>query len=651
MRWLLRAGAALVLLALLAAGALFLLPAERIAALVTQEVSARTGRDFFILGKVRPVFFPVLGVRVGEIRFGNAEWSRSETMLSAESLVVGVELMPLLGGEIRIRDFRLQEPVLLLERNAEGIGNWELPALAGAAGDAGGGSAALPAFSLADGRISGARITYRDPALGPALRIEGLDLALALDEAAGPIRIEGRLALAGEAIDFRLGIASFQDFLQGRTRDVSLALESGFASLAASGSAALSPPSARLMLEARISDLARALALAGQDLPPAAGRAGLAGELTLSAEGALFLRDGRLDLDDQGLAVDLDLDFARSPRPKLTARLRGGALDLSGFTAAAEAEAPAPAPADAASSWPETALDFSALKLLDADVALAAESIDLGLARLDQTRIRAQLERGRLVVGLREVAAYGGRIEGEFVINARGGLSMGGDLNARDLQLLALLNDLAGYDRLDAAASGRLKFLASGASPGALMRSLSGRGRLDVGAGEMIGLDLVGMLRNLDASYRGEGSKTIFESVSGSFTIADGVLTNEDLRFESPLVRADGRGEVDLGARSLAYRLTPTAFTGGAADPGAGISVPVLITGPWSALKFRPDLEGLFDAELEARRAEAEAKIRADLERAAREAEQKLRDDAERALREGVEKGLGDALRRALGQQ
>ena len=633
MRWFLRLAFALAAIVALAIGAVALVPAERIAGLVTQEVSARTGRDFFILGKVRPAFFPVLGVRVGDIRFGNAEWGRQETMLSAESLLIGVELIPLLKGDIRIRDFRLRNPVLNLERNADGRGNWELaPPREDAPGTGGG---AAPAFSLADGRISGARIAYSDRASGQEIRINGLDLALSLPEIRGPLTFSGAFGYRGARLDFSGAIADLGAFLQGGLGDVSLELGSGFAGLSVVGLAGLDPPAADLRLEARISDMAQALALAGQAGAVPLKSAALSGRLTLAESGALFLRDGRLGLDDQGL--DVELDLVPAPRARLTARITAGALVLPG-PAGGEA-----ADGAAGDGWSEAPLDLSALRLMDADIGFAAQSLRLGPLRLGATALRARLERGRLVIGLNGIDAYQGRISGEYVINARGALSMGGDLVARELQLLPLLNDVAGYDRLDAAASGRVKFLTSGDSVAALMRRMSGSGRLDIGAGEMIGLDIAGMLRNLDASYRGEGSKTIFDSISGSFTIKGGVLTNDDLKFESPLVFATGAGEADLAERTLAYRLTPTAFGGRSLSEAGGISVPVLISGRWDDLGFRPDLGGLFDAGLE--------KQRADLERAAREAEQKLRGDAERALQEGVEKTLGDVLKRALGQQ
>jgi AsmA protein len=191
-----------------------------------------------------------------------------------------------------------------------------------------------------------------------------------------------------------------------------------------------------------------------------------------------------------------------------------------------------------------------------------------------------------------------------------------------------LLADFAGYDRLVADAQLGVNFLASGGTMDALMKSLSGEGAMNVGSGEILGLDIAGMIRNLDASFQGEGSKTVFDDMTASFTIAGGVLTNNDLNFVSPLLTAKGEGQLNIGAQTINYRLDPTAL---AAQLDSGIRVPVLITGPWSDIKYRPDLKALIDTELEAEKAK--------LKEAAKAKEAELKAKAAEKLGVTVEEG------------
>ncbi len=155
---------------------------------------------------------------------------------------------------------------------------------------------------------------------------------------------------------------------------------------------------------------------------------------------------------------------------------------------------------------------------------------------------------------------------------------------------------------------------------------------------EILGLDLVGMLRHFDTSYRGEGKKTIYDAITASFVIRDGVLQNDDLLFKAPLATAKGKGRVDIGAKTIDYRVEPVALA--KADGTGGIAVPIIIKGPWADPSFRPDLAAI-------------AAERAGVDK------EELKDRVDEAVRDAVTQKLGidrtegegveDAVRRELG--
>jgi AsmA protein len=250
------------------------------------------------------------------------------------------------------------------------------------------------------------------------------------------------------------------------------------------------------------------------------------------------------------------------------------------------------------------------------------------------------------VIDIREMQAYGGQITGDFVLNGRGGLSVGGRLTFADIQTQPLLTDLAGWDRLASTGDFELEFLGVGNSIDAIMKSLKGQGALELGRGELRGLDIAGMLRTLDPTYFGEGQKTSFDGLAGTYTIADGILLNSDLKLIAPFVTASGAGEIGLGQRTLNYRLRPTALA--AEDGTGGVMVPLLITGTWADPRFRLDLESIAREKMEA---EAKA-VAARLEAEAKAAEAAAKAELEQRLKEelGVEvepdESLGDAATR-----
>ena len=129
----------------------------------------------------------VAGLRIGwgnplvleltGLRLANASWGSVPDMLSIERLSAAIDLPDLLRGVLRFETLRLEKPMLLLERDASGVGNWRFSKAASTAS----GLAIVPknrtqfptliAFALQNGRV-----TYR--ATSSDLHIDFHDLAI-----------------------------------------------------------------------------------------------------------------------------------------------------------------------------------------------------------------------------------------------------------------------------------------------------------------------------------------------------------------------------------------------------------------------------------------------------------------------------------------
>jgi len=648
MRWILRLIAVIVVLVALAFGVLTLVPGDKIAGFAAREISARTGRKVTIGGDVKPVFYPVLGVRTGPIEIANAKWADSPFMVKADSLLIGVKLMPLLSGTVKIKQLRIDHPVIRLERAKDGRANWDLsPDTTGkntAAGASQGG--ALAGFTLAKGQITNGSFTYDDRQSGSEFTLKNIDLALAIPTADGVAKIDGTATRNGQTVSFNGAIAGFSTAMSGAVSDLSLGLKGGFGRLTFKGRAGVAPVVAQGDLSFEATDVKAALALAGvqAQLPAGIGKtAALDAKLALTKDGTLSLRDATVALDQNKLTGDIEV--STTGRPTIRGKLTAGALDFSalvGGQSGASGTAAAPA-----GGWSKSAIDASGLEALDADLVLTAKSLDLGAVRFDAIRARGKLENGRLTVDLGQARAYGGTIAGKVVLNGRKGLSISADIAAKQVQLRPLLSDAANYNRLAAAADIKLRVLTSGNSVDRLMRRLSGNGSVKVGAGEIIGFDLAGMLRTLNTSYRGPSNKTVFNSITGTFSIKDGVLSNNDLVMQSPIVDVTGAGKVDLGAQSLDYRATLLAsYNAAAGAQQTGPMLPLRIFGPWNNMSYVPDLNALAGKKIEKQRAAAVAKLKATAAQAKAEAATKLRQDADKALKGSVGKALGGLLNR-----
>ncbi len=639
MRWVFRLLGVLLSVLVLTVAALFLIPAERIAGIAADRFEAATGRTLTIAGPVRPSVWPVIGARVGDVRLSNAAWSDAGPMFEAAEVDLGLDLRSLMAGDIVITRLEAVAPRILLERQADGTTNWDFGATEEGAGAAAAGSGR--ALSLALAQISDGVLEVRDRTAGIDLRLEDVDLELRLPDLDGPgdLRLSGRQA--GQVFNAEARIGAVRRFAQGAVTPVAMTLVAGGSTLRFDGRAGLDPLAADGRLSVEGPGLAPLLALAGrggaEPLPPAARPMAVNGQLTLAPSGSLHLRDGVVRLGDNRLTAELDLALD-GPRPRLSGEIATDALDLVTLTAD-NGDAPA------STGWSRAPIDASAVGLMDAALTLRAGSVQMGFGRIAPLRAGLTIDRARAVFDLREFGLHEGRVTGEFVINNRSGLSVGGNLRADDMALLPLLREIAGYERLTGTGSANLRFLGVGQSVDAIMRSLSGEGALQLGRGEIIGLDLAGMLRNLDMSYMGDRNRTVYDSVTGTFTLDGGVLRNQDLAMDARAISVTGRGAVDIGGQTLDYRVVPAALRD--AETGRAIRVPLQITGPWDAPRFRLDLEGLAEERLREERERLEERARVELERRL-QIERQEGQTRNEALREGARQRLEEEIGRGL---
>lgn len=628
---------------------LLLLPSDRIASIAADQISRQTGRAVTLEGKTRITLWPILGVSTERFTVANAPWSDAGPMLQAERLKIGVAPQALWGGAVRITGLEASAPQIRLERAADGRVNWQLgvEGVAPSGQSDGAGPASVPRLALTLDRalISQARVSYADHASGQITVLSGLDLDLRWPDYDGAASFDigadaldgsgGRIALSGRLDPVRAIMEGGLSTLEAR-----LTAQGGALEYAGRISAV---PEAQGTLTASLDDTARFLAafgLAGADIPAGLGRsAALSTQVTLSAGSRIALRDTGLTLDDNRLTGGADLDLSGAI-PQVSAQLRAGDLDFSAVTNSGGAEG-----GDVADGWSTAALDAAPLALVEGEFALVADSVALGDLRLGPTRTRATLTRSRLVFDIAQMQLYGGDLTGEFVINNRSGLSVGGDLRAQGLDLQPLLRDALDLSRLTGRADAEVKFLGVGQSMDSIMSSLSGNGSVATGRGVIDGIDLDRLMRSGNLT----GGTTVFDSLTASFTMQGGVLRNSDLLLSLPLARAEGRGRVGLGARDIDYLFTPTLLSG---EDRRGLAIPVRIAGPWHSPRITPDLEKAIDLNLQQEREDLEDRVEAERDKLEARALEKVQEELGITVDEGqsVEDAVRDKLEEEVGK-
>jgi len=273
--------------------------------------------------------------------------------------------------------------------------------------------------------------------------------------------------------------------------------------------------------------------------------------------------------------------------------------------------------------------------------------------QLDRSALALSLQGAHLALDLQEIALYGGQGSGQLDLEVVDGTPrISNHFRLEGLQALPFLTAAADFERLRGTANLELSSQTRGRTERELVRNLNGKGQATFRDGAIVGINLAAMVRNVAAAFEGGGTgeerETDFAELSGSFAIRDGILTNDDLWLQAPVLRVAGRGQIDLPERTLDYRFEPKAAPtlegqSGARDV-AGLLVPVIIRGPWDDPTFTPDVSSVARRALE------------DPEAFKEEVEQQVdqlgdaADDVRDAIKKGdPEKALEGVLRRQGG--
>jgi AsmA protein len=593
MKWLIRILFILVAVVGLVVGALLLMPGDKLGALLAEQVKAETGRDLTFSGDVSISFWPILGLETGPVTFGNADWAGSEPMLSAESLSFGVDAAALWGGEIRIKRVFAESPVLRLEY-ANGRGNWELTAPTSAA-STGGGTASAPQatqpITLDRLELSNARLIFIENG-ATKWNFRDVNLSAQWPDVSAPMIMEANMAVPGGTVQVNLKLPDLPAFASGGAAPLELSMTAPGGRIAFNGRATIEGEmDGKTEVKTSNTDaMLAAFGQAGVAVPNGLGRvADVSGQMTYTRDGRVSLRNMTAVLDHN--RFDGEADIVISDPPQITARLRAGDLDFSTFADTVETGSGGGG-ASASDGWSTTPIDASALGLANGSIRLTASSIAVPDMTLGQSDLTLTLDRSRAVLKMQPATLFSGQLNGQVVANNRNGLSVGGNFKAEGIDVQQALSTLGGVERLTGTASASLEFLGVGQTEDAIMRSLSGKGDIAVGKGVISGFDL----NRLMGRGEGSGGTTVFNSLTASFTMDGGNLTNNDLLMSLDNFRADGAGRVGIGARDIDYLFTPVALR---ANSGEGIAVPVRIVGPWSDPSIRPDLTKVIEAAAE----------------------------------------------------
>ena len=349
------------------------------------------------------------------------------------------------------------------------------------------------------------------------------------------------------------------------------------------------------------------------------------------------------------IAFDVDID-----RLNLDRYLPSSAP--AGATAGKPASAPSPAEAQSAKATGGAAVgedpkvDLSALKPLNLDGQARIGSLQVHNAKAARIKVVLHAAGGHLELAPLSASLYEGSLNASSKVEADGNrVAVNATLDGISIE--PLLKDLMGKDILEGHGGVKLNIATGGATVGAMRRALGGNASLALRDGAVHGINIAQRLRDVKSALSGGASqvqaassaeKTDFSELTATFSIKNGVATNSDLQAKSPLLRVNGAGSIDIGAGTVDYTVQASVVGTLAGQGGSelsnlhGVTVPVHLSGPFTALSYQLDWGSL---------ARQTAKARA-----AEQIQNLLGSKLKQGDQSPAQKNLGDALKNLLGK-
>jgi len=281
-------------------------------------------------------------------------------------------------------------------------------------------------------------------------------------------------------------------------------------------------------------------------------------------------------------------------------------LNIDRYLPAKKAEPTEPAkPAEPAG--PEQPIDLSPLKPLDVDGKLKVGQLQVKNIKAASVRVDVRAKDGKVRIEPLLANLYEGSTKGAATIDANTN-RFAVKQTMTGVAIGPLLRDAAQKDILEGKGNVALDVTTQGNLVSAMKRGLNGTAQLALRDGAVKGIDLAGAVRTAKSKFGGkdaEGAaarneKTDFSELTASFVIRNGVAHNDDLSLKSPFLRVTGAGDVNIGEDTLDY-LVKTAIVGTMAGQGGrelaelkGFTVPVRLSGPYTALKYKVELSQMF---------------------------------------------------------
>jgi len=607
-----------------------------------KKIAQASGRPFSIGDDLRLSVFPWAGISFSDFQLGNVKGFEEKDFVKVKSFEARIKLLPLLSKDIQVKKFILNEPRMVLVKNKGGRVNWELPKKTaqpkkdekipvGKISETG---LPISALWVGDFSIKNGEVLWIDHVAGTRKQVSDINLTLQEVSLDRPVQLKFSAVLDKQPLSIQGSVGPVsKGFQEGSVsmdlsltalNELTLRLKGALENLAVS-------PGVELDLDVAEFSPRKIAAALGQTFPIQTADPHVLNRMTLNAHikadsKKLSVSNGILGLDESKLNFSMKATDFSKPDVKFDLDLNQINLDRylppksdkksSAKQQDQETKSKKMEMSKESAPGPIKKTDYTPLRRLILDGQLKIHTLIANKAKIQDVILKIHAKNGIFNLDPLKLNMYQGNVSGKATLNVTKDVPESNiSLIVNKVESGPLLRDVLDKDILEGVMQANVILAMAGVDSAVFKKTLNGKGELLFNDGAIKGIDLAGMVRNVQAAFglaekSDQKPKTDFAELKAPFTIANGVLNTPETSLKSPLLRVIANGNADLVKETLDFRVEPrvvgTIKGQGDEKQRSGIMVPVLVTGNLSSPKFRPDLKSVAKQQLQEKVLESE---------------------------------------------
>lgn len=575
---------------------------------IVAAVESATGRKLDIAQDMKLSLWP-LGIGVKQVSFANASWGSRPQMATIGEFTAQVDLMALIGGQVKVDSLVLNDVDLLLEKDRQGRANWDFAGQQPAQqppqpqpAQPSGGSTVIPAVQNVS--LKNVRLAYRDAQTGSQNNVVLSELTVK-QASGGLLAVKMAADVDGKAITADGTLGSLDDLMSGsRPWPVKMTVTLPGAKASVDGSIAQPMQAKGIALKVNVDapDLSKVAALAGASAPavpltlqadvkdPGPQRYALSNIAAKIADSDLT---GSGEVNLSGAKPSVRFDLASKNMDVTQLMPKDSAKPASGAAAGGGTPAAGGSAGGQKRLFSSDPLPLDGLNAVDAAGSYKAERLKAPMLDVQGVALALTLKDGVLNAKPAVGNLANGSVNGDITVNAKS-KALSARLDGKGVVLSEYLQKAGITDivRRGGATDLVLDVTSSAASMQQMMAGLNGKMVLKVGEGELkeeyIREFLPGLARAVSALDRAT-AKTKLHCVVSGLDFKNGVVTPKAILAETGSLTMTGDGTVNLGTERIDLKLVPSSR-----DTGLAAALPpVNVRGSLADPSFTPDAAAL----------------------------------------------------------